>query len=221
MSITVVTPPAAAAAVSVPKPSLSGKPGSGLATCPSIAPGSTYMPRASTMCAFEGAGSLPTLVMTPSATCTSTSRGPSGVWTRPPSMTNAFVRAESVKLEVGDSEQRRIWNAGSADVLLAALAAVEDDDQVDHLDASVAEQLRRAQRVAAGGHDVLDHCDPLPRLEPSLQLLSRPVTLWLFADEDQGQAGLHRNRAAQEHRAQLGSREALCLRRHQPGEVAA
>src|SRR5260370_8182260 len=155
------------------------------------------MPRASTICAFEGAGSLPTLVMTPSATCTSTSRGPSGVWTRPPSMTNAFVRAESVKLEVGDSEQRRIWNAGSADVLLAALAAVEDDDQVDHLDASVAEQLRRAQRVAAGGHDVLDHCDPLPRPEPSFYLLPGPASLRPFPTQTHGQPGLHRNRAAQ------------------------
>jgi len=104
MSITVVTPPAAAASVRVPKSSFCGKPGSRLCTCTSIAPGSTYMPRASTICAFEGAGSLPTLVMTPSATCTSTSRGPSGVWTMPPSMTSAFVRAESVKLEVGDSE---------------------------------------------------------------------------------------------------------------------
>src|SRR5260370_16073985 len=167
------------------------------------------MPRASTICAFEGAGSLPTLVMTPSATCTSTLCGPCGVWTMPPSMTNAFVRAESVKLEVGDSEQRRIRNAGPDDVLLAALAAVEDDDQRDHLDASVPEHLRRAQRVAAGGDDVFDHCDPLSRLEPSFYLLRGPVSLGLFPDEDQGQAGLHGNRATQEHRAQLGSREAL------------
>src|SRR5260370_37686815 len=102
--------------------------------------------------------------MTPSATCTSTLCGPCGVWTMPPSMMNAFVRAESVKLEVGDSEQWRIRNAGRADVLLAALAAVEDDDQVDDLDAGVAEHLRRAQRVAAGGDDVLDHSHPLSRL---------------------------------------------------------
>src|SRR5260370_13435474 len=179
------------------------------------------MPRASTPCAFKGAGSLPTLVMTPSATCTSTLCGPCGVWTMPPSMTSAFVRAESVKLEVGDSEQRRIRNAGPDDVLLAALAAVEDDDEVDHLDASVAEHLRRAQRVAAGGDDVFDHCDPLSRLEPSFYLLRGPVSLGLFADEDQGQAGLHGNRATQEHSAQLGSREALRLRWHQLGEQAA
>src|SRR5258708_32276864 len=130
-------------------------------------------------------------------------------------MTNAFVRAESVKLEVGDSEQWRIRNAGRADVLLAALAAVEDDDQVDDLDARVAKHLRRAQRVAAGGDDVLDHSHPLSRLVPSLYLLRGPVSLGLFADEDQGQAGLHGNRATQEHRAQLGSPEALRLGRHQ------
>src|SRR5260370_19458943 len=161
------------------------------------------MPRASTPCAFKGAGSLPTLVMTPSATCTSTLCGPCGVWTMPPSMTSAFVRAESVKLEVGDSEQRRIRNAGPADVLLAALAAVEDDDQVDHLDARVAEHLRRAQRVAAGGHDVLDHCHPLSRLQPSFYLLRGPVSLALFADEDQGQPSLHGDRPPQGHGAQL------------------
>src|SRR5260370_10679993 len=139
----------------------------------------------------------------------------------PPSMTSAFARPESVKLEVGDAEQRRIWNAGPADVLLAALAAVEDDHEMDDLDTRVAQNLRRAQRVAACGDDVLDHCDPFSRLEPSLYLLRGPVSLRLLAHEDQGQAGLHRNRAAQEHRAQLRRREALRLRRDQLGEMAA
>src|SRR6266851_7987523 len=179
------------------------------------------MPRASTTCASEGAGALPTPMMTPSATCTSTSRGPSGVWTMPPSMTSAFVRLDSVKLEIGDAEQRRIRNAGPADVLLAALSAVEDDHEIDDLDPRVAKHLCRAQGVATGGDDVLDHCDPLSRLEPSLYLLRCPVSLGFFAHEDQGQAGLHGDGSPQQHRAQLRRREALRLRRHQVGEMAA
>src|SRR5258708_22790802 len=115
--------------------------------------------------------------MTPSAICTSTSRGPSGVWTVPPSMTSAFVRVESVKLEVGDAEQRRIRNAGPADVLLTTFAAVEDYDQVDHLDACIAQHLRRAQRVAAGGDDVFDHGHAVSMLEPSFYLLAGAVSL--------------------------------------------
>src|SRR5260370_32455899 len=102
----------------------------------------------------------------------------------PPSMTSAFARPESVKLEVGDAEQRRIWNAGPPDVLLAALAAVEDDHEMDDLDPRVARHLCRAQGAATGGHAVLDHCDPLSTLQPSPYLLRGPVSLWLFTHAD-------------------------------------
>jgi len=78
MSITVVTPPAAAAAVSVPKSSLSGKPGSLLCTCTSMPPGSSHLPETST--GFPRPDPRgPTLVITPSLTVTSRSAGPSGV----------------------------------------------------------------------------------------------------------------------------------------------
>ena len=71
-------------------------------TCTSMAPGSTYIPRTSTTCAPPGVD-LPSsrLVITPSETCTSTSRGPSGVWTVPPAMTSERV---SVKFQVSDAE---------------------------------------------------------------------------------------------------------------------
>src|SRR5579864_6815602 len=155
MSITVVTPPAAAAAVSVPKSSLSGNPGSRLCTWTSMAPGRTYRPEASTTFAPAGARkSDPTRVMTPSVTWTSASSGPPGVYTVPPRIRS------SVKLEVLDPEQRRVRNACAPDVLLSALTTIEHHDEVNHVQARVPQNLRRPQRVAAGRHHVLDHGDP-------------------------------------------------------------
>src|SRR2546427_3409446 len=154
MSITVVTPPAAAAAVSVPKSSFSGKPGSRLWTWTSMAPGSTYIPRASTTPA-PGEADLRSakIVMTPSEMWTSTRRGPSGVWTVPPAMTRAGPAARSIKFQVRDAEKRRIRNAGAADVLLSPFAPGEHDDEVDPLHARVAEPPGRAQGSATRGHD--------------------------------------------------------------------
>src|SRR6266702_7382943 len=139
MSSTTVTPPAAAAAVSVPKSSFSGKPGSRLWTCTSTAPGRTYLPRASTsvppaVSARPGS----TFVMTPSLTSTFASRGPAGVYTVP-----LRIRS-SVKFEVLNPEQRRVRNAGGADVVLPTLASVEHDDEVDDVEARVAQHLDRA-----------------------------------------------------------------------------
>src|SRR6266849_403929 len=179
------------------------------------------MPRASTVRAPAGALSWPRLVMTPSAMYTSTSRGPSGVWTVPPAITSESGWVESVKLEVGDAEKWRVRNARASNVVLTTLAAIEDHDEMNHVDARVAQHPRRAQRVAAGGDNVFDHRDPFARFEPTFDLLRGAVALRLFADEDQRQARLHRDRAPQEHGAKLGCREALRLSWHQPGELLA
>src|SRR5258706_12469993 len=111
--------------------------------------------------------------MTPPATWTSTCRGPSGVCTVPPVMTRALARG-SVNLEVGDSKERRIGDAGAADVVLAPLAAIEDDDEVDHVGARIPQDLRRPQRVAPGGHCVPVHRVAAPALHSSFDLLVRP-----------------------------------------------
>src|SRR5882762_10401050 len=104
-----------------------------------MAPGNTYMPRSSTTLAptvdrlFSSR-----LVMTPSRTCTSTIRGPSGVWTVPPVMTRSPAAPASVKFEVTDAKQRRVLHPCAVDVVLSTLAAVEHNDQVDHVHARVA-----------------------------------------------------------------------------------
>src|SRR5437879_4933964 len=221
MSTTVVTPPAAAAAVNVPKSSFCGKPGSRLCTWTSIAPGSTYMPRASTVRASSGALSLPTAVMTPPAIWTSTSRGPSGVCTVPPTITIDVRDARSVKLEIGEAEKRRVGKAGGANVVLAAFAAVEDDHQVNHGRAGVAQHLRGTKRVAARGDDILDDGDPLAGFVAAFDLFRSAVTLRLLPHQDQGEASFHGDCTAKEHCAELRSREALRLRRDQLGETPA
>src|SRR5712692_11074224 len=108
--------------------------------------------------------------MTPPATWTSTCRGPSGVCTVPPLMTRALARG-SVKLEVGDAKERRVRDAGVTDVVLAPLAAIEDDDEMDHVGTRIAQDLRRPQRVAAGRHDVLNHRDAIAAVHSSFDLL--------------------------------------------------
>src|SRR5438477_2825604 len=215
MSSTTVTPPAAAAAVSVPKSSFSGKPGSRLWTCTSTAPGKMYLPRASTSVpSAVSARPGSTLVTTPSLTSTSASRGPVGVYTVP-----LRIRS-SVKFEVLNPEQRRIRDARGLDVFLPALASVEHDNKVDDVEACVAQHLDRAERVAAGGHDILDHGDAFARCETSFDLLARPVTLRLLAHQQQRKTGLHRDRATEKHSAQLGRGKTLCRFGHQRREAA-
>ena len=80
MSKTVVTPPATAAAVRLPKSSFSGKPGSRPWTWASMAPGSTHRPLASTSSGLaEGSAQGSKLWIRPSLTWTSTSLRPAGV----------------------------------------------------------------------------------------------------------------------------------------------
>src|SRR5579872_4005309 len=216
MSITVVTPPAAAAAVSVPKSSLSGNPGSRLCTCMSMPPGRTYIPAASTMFA-DAAPARPcaTSVTTPSMTRTSASRGPSAVKTVPPRTRS------SVKFEVCDAEKRRVGDPRLADVLLPSLATVEDDDEVDDVEAGVAQDLHRTERVATGRHDVLDHRHALARRHAAFELLGRAVALRLLAHEDEREPGLHRHRATEQNGPELGRRKALRGRRDEGRELGA
>ena len=79
MSSTVVTPPAAAAAVRVPKSSFAGKPGSRPWTWASIAPGSTQRPPASTTSGPFGWAQGSRRATRPPSTWRSTSWSPSGV----------------------------------------------------------------------------------------------------------------------------------------------
>src|SRR5512135_977938 len=168
MSRTVVTPPAAAAAVRVPKFSFSGNPGSRLCTWTSMAPGRTYMPVASMTFAPSRArtpGS--TRVITPSVTWTSAATGPPGVYTMPPRIRS------SVKLEVLYAEQRRVRDAGVPNVLLSPFATVEHHHEADHLQPRVAQHLRRSQGVAPRRHHILNHCHPIARRDAALELLRR------------------------------------------------
>src|SRR5579859_8084838 len=110
-----------------------------------MAPGRTYMPVASKTFAPACAPAPDsTRVITPSMTWTSASTGPPGVYTVPPRISS------SVKFEVLNAEQRRVGNAGVADVVLAALAAVEHHHEVDDLQSRVPQNLGRAQRIASG-----------------------------------------------------------------------
>src|SRR4029077_3021855 len=127
-----------------------------------------------------GAGSLPTLVITPPATWTSTCRGPSGVCTVPPVMTRALERG-SVKIQVFDAKEWRIWDTGAADIVLAALAAVEDDDEMDHVGARITQDLRRPYRIATGRDNVLDHRDAVAALHTSFDLLRGSIAFRLLA----------------------------------------
>src|SRR6267378_6486463 len=198
MSITVVTPPMAAARVRVPKSSLSGKPGSRLCTWTSIAPGSTYIPCASMRAAFSGIGPpASTRVITPSVTWTSASRGPSGPWTVPP------LISSSVKFEVLNAEERRVRNAGVLYVFLASFLSIEDDDQVDDIRARVAQNLGRTQRVATGRHHVFDEGDAVPWREVAFDLLRGPITLRFLTHEDQRKPGLERDGPSEQDGAQL------------------
>jgi len=79
ISITVVTPPAAAAAVRLPKSSFSGNPGSRPWAWASIAPGTTQSPVASTTSAPAGWAQGSSFSIRPSRTWRSASRRPSGV----------------------------------------------------------------------------------------------------------------------------------------------
>src|SRR5437762_5998496 len=142
ISSTTVTPPAAAAEVRLAKSSFSGKPGSRLWTWTSTPPGSTYIPDTSTTWACA-ASRCSTRVITPSLTWTSACFGPWGVYTVPP------LKRRSVKLQVLNPKQRRVRNPSLADACLAALAAVKHDDEVDHLQAGVAEHLHGAKSLAA------------------------------------------------------------------------
>src|SRR5438132_5467098 len=204
ISTTVVTPPAAAAAVRVPKSSFSGNPGSRLWTWASTAPGSTYMPVTS-ISAPSGPIARPrsTRTMAPSLTCTSARRGPSGVYTVPPLMRS------SVKFEVLNPEKRRVRNARLANVFLAAFSAVQHHNQVNHFESGVAQHLQRAQRVSARGDDVLDHRDAFSGGEMAFDLFGGAVTLRLLAHEQKRQAGLHRHRASEQDGAELRRGESL------------
>src|SRR5215472_3592442 len=213
MSTTVVTPPAAAAAVSEPKSSLSGKPGSRLCTCASMPPGSTSSPRASTSCA-------PTppprsrLVMTPPAMWTSASRGPPGVQTVPLRMTVSDG-------EIGLSEQRRERHAQPVQVLRCALLPVQHGHQPDHGAARCPHLLDRPDRLAAGREHVFDHGDAVARLENPLQRPCRAVVLGLLAYQHEWQIELQGDRGPQQHRPKLGRRKPLRGRRDELGQVLA
>ena len=116
-------------------------------------------------------------------------------------------------------EKWRVRNAGLADVFFAPFSTVQHHDQVDHFESRVAQYLHRAQRVAAGGDDVLDYRDALSNGEAAFELFAGPVTLRLLAHEQKGQAGLHRNRASEQDGSQLGCGEALGCIGHQLGEM--
>src|SRR5207248_1493529 len=214
MSMTVVTPPAAAAAVSEPKSSLSGKPGSRLCTCTSMAPGSTYIPSTSTTRASREAADFSMLVITPSAICTSVTRGPSGVKTVPPR------RMRSVKRQVGNAKQRRVRQSRLRDVVLPALTAIQHDHQPDHLESRGPQHLHGAQGVAAGGDHVLDDGHALANFEPALDLLCGAVAFRLLPHQHERQPHLDRNRAAKQHGPELGGGEQLRVSGHQLGKVA-
>src|SRR5712692_1255140 len=80
-----------------------------------------------------------TFVITPSLTNTSASRGPVGVYTVP------LRRSSSVKFQVFNPEQRRVRDAGLTDVVLTALAPIDQHHQVDHIEAAVTQHLDRTE----------------------------------------------------------------------------
>src|SRR5215472_6053369 len=206
MSTTVVMPPAAAAAVRDAKSSFSGKPGSRLWTWASTPPGSTSSPRASTSSA-AGPAPGPTASTRPAETPTSASRRPSGMQTVPPRRTRS-------NLEIGLPEQRRERHAGPVQLLRSALLSIQHGDQSDHGRAGRSDLLDRTNRLAAGRDHVLDDRHPVSRLEHALDRPPGAVLLGLLPDEDERQVQLHRDRSAQEHRAQLGRRQPAGPRRH-------
>src|SRR5207237_6593692 len=103
----------------------------------------------------------------------------------------------SVKFEFLNPEKWRVRNAGPADIFFAPFSTVQHHDQVDHFESRVAQYLHRAQRVAAGGDDVLDYRDALSNGEAAFAPFARPVTLRLLPHQQKGQAGLHRIRTSE------------------------
>ena len=97
----------------------------------------------------------------------------------------------------------------------------EHDHQVDHIEAGIAQHLDRAERVAAGGDDILDDGDPVTCFEAAFDLLARAVALLLFAHEQEREPGLHRHRSAEEHGAQLGRGKPLCFGGHELSKLRA
>ena len=67
-------------------------------------------------------------------------------------------------------------------------AVGEDAHDAQHLGACLAQRRDRIQHAAAGGDEVLDHDDPLPRLEPALNLIFSAVVLAARAHIAHGQA---------------------------------
>src|SRR5262245_60539334 len=196
MSITVVMPPAAAAAVREPKSSLAGKPGSRLWTWASTPPGSTRSPVASTS-SRPGGPPRSSPVTTPPATCTSAETRPSGVQTVPPRR----IRSDR---EIGLPEQRRERDAQPLQVLGRALLPVEHGDQPDDHRPRRPDLLDGIDGGAARGQDVLDHGHAVARLQDALQRSPCAVALGLLAHQYERQVELQRDGAAQQHGAQLG-----------------
>src|SRR5438445_9762140 len=110
----------------------------------------------------------------------------------------------SVKFEFLNPEKWRVRNAGLADIFFAPFSTVQHHDQVDHVESRVAQHLHRAQRVAAGGDDVLDYRDALSNGEAAFELFAGPVTLRLLSHESNVQPGLVRNRAPEQAGSPLG-----------------
>jgi hypothetical protein len=97
--------------------------------------------------------------------------------------------------------------------LTASLLAVDEDDEILHHEARGLERLDRLELRRAVGDDVVDHHDPLPRVERALDPPARAVRLLLAPWIDEGHAA---SQAAEPPPRAAGQRTE-CRRSGRPG----
>jgi hypothetical protein len=93
----------------------------------------------------------------------------------------------------------------------AALLAVDHADRRTADEPGLPERLYRLPGRTAGGDDVLDQADALPRLEHALEPVPGAVLLGLLAHDQEREARLERGGGGQGDRSELGAAEQVGL----------
>src|SRR6266516_9179 len=90
--------------------------------------------------------------------------------------------------ELRDAKKGLEADAEAGERVRSALLPVDDAERRTHLQTGLAQDINRVHEGAAGGDDVLDDADALPRLELPFDSVRRAVALGLVADDHEGQA---------------------------------
>src|SRR4051794_40677741 len=102
----------------------------------------------------------------------------------------------------------------------SALLAIDHADGRVHDETCATQRLERVEERSAGGHDVLDETDTLPRFVRPFETVAGPVLLRLLAHDHERQARLERGRSRERNRTELGGskpRRVRCVLAHGRG----